>query len=442
MSITSTELPATLDGARIKLSELRGRNDEALDKLRDFIDSRGDTMTKADTEIADRLERRVDDVQSEIKSVQDRWPETREPSNIAVRQAALPAVNPRLHDLLGGVSDDAPKGVLGEFIQQRDGLEFDGAPASDFSLGKAIRGVTTGNWNDADLELRAMSIGTDTAGGHAVPTPLAGEVIDRVSARAVALQAGVRVVPMDAATQKFPRISSGVTGGWKAENDAVTVSDPALDSVTLTARTLAVATKLSYELLEDLSEAGAAAIENAITDSIAKQLDSAIFNGSGTAPEIRGIRNQSGITERTNGTNGASPSWSILNDAVAQVRQAGFNPNAVVLHPRTSAVLGNLTDTTGQWIARPAYLDGVQTLDTTSVPTNITTGSSSNTSIAIAGQFDQAILGVRPSFGIRVVQDASRYADSLSVLLVAYLRADVVLAQPTAFAVAKGIKAS
>jgi HK97 family phage major capsid protein len=440
MSSTTTELPATLDGARIKLRELRGRNDEALDKLRQFIESRGETMTKADTEIADRLERRVDEVQSEIKQIQDRWPETREPSVGVVRDAALPEIAPRFPFPMG--FDDEPKGIVGSFVAKRTGNDFEGEQASAFSLGRAVRGIATGNWNDADLELRAMSIGTDTAGGHAVPALLAGEVIDRITAQSVALQAGVRVVPLESSTVKFPRINDGVVGTWRAENTSVTDDEPAFDAVTLTAKTLAVSVKLSLELLEDLSQAGSDAIEREITNAISSQLDSAVFNGSGSGQEPKGIRNQTGIATRTNGTNGASPSWSQFNDAVSTVRQAGLEPNAIVAHPRTLAALGNLTDTTGQWIARPSYLDGVNILSTTSVPTNITTGSASNTSVAICGQFNHCLLGVRPSFGVRVLRDQSRYIDTLSVGIVAYLRADVQLSQPTAFAVETGIKAS
>ena len=88
----------------------------------------------------------------------------------------------------------------------------------------------------------------------------------------------------------------GVTGAWRNENAAVAESDAVFERVTLTARTLAVLTRLSYELFQDLTPAGAEIIEQELIKSLAVELDRVALRGTGTAPEPRGVLNQTGVT--------------------------------------------------------------------------------------------------------------------------------------------------
>ena len=327
----------------------------------------------------------------------------------------------------------------------------------DFSLGRYVRGMVTGNWAGAEFEKRALAEGTLSAGGYLVPTPLAAFVIDRIRPANRVLQAGARVVPMDSETLSVARLSGDPTPAWKSENAAVAVSDHAFERVMLSLNTLAVIVKISYELFQDMSDAGAGTIENSIVQALAQELDRAALYGAGTPPEPQGVINQSAVTILTNGANGTAMSYDMLVAAAAQVRANNFEPNAAILNPRATKSLAGLKDTLGQYVRPPAYTDAMAVLTTTKIPTTTTTGSSSDTSDLFVAQWDQLFIGIRSTLGISLTQGAvggslsgapgaqllktdMRYIDTMQVGVLCYLRADVQVAHPLAFVVSRGIR--
>jgi hypothetical protein len=77
---------------------------------------------------------------------------------------------------------------------------------------------------------------------------------------------------------------------------------------------------------------------------------------------------------------------------------------------------------------------------TRSVPITLTTGTSTDTSYVFTADWSQLMLGIRTSFTLRFLGERF-LADTLSYSFVAYLRADVQVAQPTAFVVDTGVRA-
>ena len=88
-------------------------------------------------------------------------------------------------------------------------------------------------------------------------------------------------------------------------------------------------------------------------------------------------------------------------------------------------------------------VDGLLKLPTAQVPDNLTQGSSSLASDAYVGQWNQLLIGMRQRLVIEASREASDATDSafrqLQVHIRAYLRADVAVAQPSAFVVITGI---
>lgn len=313
--------------------------------------------------------------------------------------------------------------------------------AREFSLGRLIQGMVRGNWGDAELERRALGEGSDSAGGVLVPELIASFVIDRARNQARVLEAGAVVVPMDSDDVSIPRLATGATGGWRAEHAPVTESDPVFERVRLVAKTAAVLTRLSWELFEDLTPQAADTIANELTQAIALQLDLAALRGSGVNPEPRGLRNTTGVTIQSLGANGATPStYAALIDAAAAVLAANFTPNAAIYAARTAAMFAKLTDSTGQPLQRPPLLAGLTELVSNQIPVNLAQGTSNDTSELYVGQWDQLLIGVRPSLAIRVVKLDQTFAASMQVGLIAYLRADVAVAHPAAFAITTGVR--
>ncbi|MDP9416370.1 MAG: phage major capsid protein, partial [Actinomycetota bacterium] len=253
------------------------------------------------------------------------------------------------------------------------------------------------------------------------------------------LQAGAVTVPMDSATLDLARVAGDPSAAWHSENVAITPSDVTLERITLRARTLSGIVQLSRELLEDASGVDDEVIR-IFGDVFAQKLDTAALYGTGTAPEPRGVRNTTGVTAISMGANGAVPtSYDPLIDAVGTLADNNHEATGIIHAPRTARTLAKLKDSTGQPLGIPPYVVDVPRYATNQVPTNLTEGTSTTASDIFTADWRELLIGVRTSFQVQVLRE--RYADSLTVGLLAYLRVDVLAARPKAFVVTTGVLA-
>jgi HK97 family phage major capsid protein len=79
-------------------------------------------------------------------------------------------------------------------------------------------------------------------------------------------------------------------------------------------------------------------------------------------------------------------------------------------------------------------------LVTKSVPITVTTGTSTDTSYVFTADWSQLMVGIRTDFTLRFLGERF-LADTLSYSFVAYVRADIQLAQPSAFVIDTGVRA-
>ena len=310
----------------------------------------------------------------------------------------------------------------------------------NYSFGKLIRGLATDDWTGAEDEKRAVSESPATAGGHLVPTPVAVNVIDRARAVAQVFRAGALTVPMTSSSLKVPRLTGEPTPAWRLENGAINDQALTFDSVTLTAQSMAIMVKCSWELLEDAPNIDAV-VSNSFAQAIALEIDRAALRGSGTPPEPRGIRNTTGVTLTSHGANGDTTTnlkWTFLLQAQAAVRTNGFEPTGVIYHPRTELGLASLTDTTGQYIQPPSALNNLPRFSTTNLPINLTVGTSVDASEVYTADWTKMVVGIRHQMRIRRLEE--RFADFGQVAFLCDMRADVALLQPSAFVVDLGVR--
>jgi HK97 family phage major capsid protein len=323
-----------------------------------------------------------------------------------------------------------------------DGIDTD--DASGMSLGSIVRAMVTGRRDGmSDSERRALSEGTDSAGGYLTPEILAARLIDRVRNTGRIFQAGATVVPLESDTVSLARLVSGVTPAWKAEGDAVSVSDMTFDRLTFKPKTLPVLVKLSQELFDDLSPQGYSLIENEIAKAIALEVDRAALYGDGTGATPTGIKSQSGVTLTAfGGANGGTPSsFDFLLDGIQTLAGSNFAADGFLLAPRTERTLNGLKDTTGRYLEAPQSVKDVPTFSTNQIPTNLTVGTSTGVcSDVFVGDWSNLLVGFRPSMQLRIKTLQERFADTMQVGLLVWIRADVQLAHAAAFNVISGVK--
>lgn len=331
--------------------------------------------------------------------------------------------------------DQRVASVVGDLAGSAFGSRM-GASPDHVGFGAFVRAMVLGPRNES--EHRALSEGTDSAGGFTVPVLTSAEFIDRLRAKATVIRAGARTVVLETDKQKIARLLTDPTSSWKVENALTTDSDPSFDSVTFDTQTLVSLVRVSRELIEDslnIEQVLASAFEAVLS----RELDRVALFGTGTAPEPRGVINTTGIGTISMGTNGAPiSSYDTLLDALQTLQVANAaDPTAAIMAPRTSTSIAKLKDTTNQPLAKPEALRNLPFLVTSRVPINDTQGTATNASRIVTGDFSDLMVGIRTAFRIEILRE--RYAENFQYGFLAHLRADIQLARPASFCEVRGI---
>ncbi len=312
--------------------------------------------------------------------------------------------------------------------------------AGEYDIADYLRGIA--NLRSTPAVKNALSVGTDAAGGFAVPGVLMPGILGAMVPVSALLTAGAGIVPLEEGAKTFTTaaIDTIPTAAWRAESGALATSDPAFRAVVATPRSLSFMFRVSRELLADAFGL-TTALNQAIAQAFAKELDRVGLRGSGAAPEPRGILNTSGIQSVTNGAAGASlAGYSNLFSAVQAIMQADAPmPNAAVMSPRSLVKLGGLVDTTGQPLNVPGMLQPIKLIATSQIPNNLTVGASTDCSEIYVGDFSKLFFAMRESVSIQLLNEL--YAGTGEIGFACHVRADMVLTYPAAFAVVTGVRA-
>lgn len=144
--------------------------------------------------------------------------------------------------------------------------EFNAYKSGQFILASMFGNYRATRWCEQNgMDIRnSLGEGTNTAGGFLVPDEMAATLIDLRETYGIFRQ-NAQVIPMGRETMTIPRKSSRGTASFTAEAGTVTASDPAFNSVQLTAQKLARVVRVSTELDED----AIMSIGDIVTDDIA-----------------------------------------------------------------------------------------------------------------------------------------------------------------------------
>jgi HK97 family phage major capsid protein len=388
-------------------------------------------------ELSRREQAEIDRVRREAKEISDRLPK------FDPRSVQPGARNGGAGDAIEGDTLTREQRVSDWLREHGDYRSSSGLGAGDreqLSVGKMIRGAITGNWRDAEAEQRALSENVLANGGYALAPELSARVIDRVRANMAVMKLGATTVPMASQQMYLARLAGGANVSWKSEGAAITESSPTFERVTLTAKTLPCLVRISAELFEDASPEAMDTVERELSLALSLELDRACLRGSGVDPEPTGILNAAGVTVTPLGTNGASPTWDNVIDAVATVRAANVEPTGIVWASRSQQTFDKQKDLQNRYLEPPTSLAEITRVSSNQIPINLTTGTNADTSEIYIGRWSDVLVGVRTDlrFQVRVLDE--RYIDNLQYGLLVYLRADTALAHPAAFNVVTGVR--
>lgn len=299
---------------------------------------------------------------------------------------------------------------------------------------------------------KALS-GSTGPGSVLVPEEYRAQVWDALTAQAVALQARITVMETNTDTLHIPVIDADMAASWTAEGQQITASDPNYRTVTAKPKKLAALVPVTNELLRDSNPSVMDIVSRQLTRSLALKLDHGIFEGSGTDPEIRGLKNVSGIQTVSMGADG-----DVLTDldpfatAISALEQANARATVIVMHPRTWGDILKLKESSGSikpvvqeevggvGAAPRRSLYGVPVLLTSQLSTNETQGTSTDCSSAYVFDASQVILVRRQDIEVEVDPYSKFDADMTQIRAIA--RFDLVVPHPQAVVRIAGIRPS
>jgi HK97 family phage major capsid protein len=306
----------------------------------------------------------------------------------------------------------------------------DGAEGSGLTLADMVSSLVTGR--DLGVQFHA-AMGVGGSASVLVPAPISAQLIDLARNQARIIQAGATTIPMTSTTLRVPRLTSGSSGEWKAENAALSaVSDLEFDAATLTAHTVMAIAKISVELAED-GQDPQGIIERDLSAALALAMDAAALRGAKHAgtqqdPQLGpvGVRYTDGVAVTPVGR---LSDYVPFSEAVQRIREANQEPTGVIYSPAVAGLVDRLTDLQGNPLRAPqSWLDMVK------FSTNQAAAAE-----AYVGDWSRLLVGLRTDIALevtRVAGDADGSAfRNLQVWVRAYARMDAVVGRADAFQV-------
>lgn len=316
-------------------------------------------------------------------------------------------------------------------------FELEASRAAAETAGRAAQGIMV----PTDVLRRDLTVGTTTAGGHTVATDLmAQDFITLLRNRMVIMGMGARMMNGLVGNIAIPRHTGAATAYWVAESGAPTESQQAFDQVTMQPRTVGAFTDISRKLLLQSSIDVEAFVRQDLAAVLAQELQRVAINGSGTAPEPRGILNVVGIGSVAGGTNGLAPAWSHITSLETEVAQdnADVGTLAYLTNAKVRGKMKSVLKDSGSGLflwseSATTPVNGYRAEVTNAVPSNLTKGTASGICSAIIfGNFADLIIGTWG--GLDLTVDPYTASTSGTVRVVALQDADVAVRHPESFA--------
>ncbi len=276
--------------------------------------------------------------------------------------AIIAALVPRMGEQLGAkIAEvvDAKLSTLGK-VERKSGMfgESGGEPRALTTADRAklyLRGAITHSDPGDEIVRKALSEGTDSAGGYLVPTEYRAELIKRLPELSE-LFPYVRKVPVSENAGEYPKLSTDVSMTWgRSENAAMTETDAVFTNLTWTIRNCAGICYMSRELVSDSNPGIVDVITGLFTEAIAAERDKVIAIGNSSNSQPEGIYSASGLSS-------VAVSGSITYAKLVQLKyelKRKYQRNARwVLNSTNLQRITALVDTYGQPIIRDALVVG------------------------------------------------------------------------------------
>jgi HK97 family phage major capsid protein len=330
--------------AAIKRAHEQYRN--AVEEARTILDTaeaENRELTAEEVEAFDRANADIDARKADVQRLQEYEDRTADNDEIERRFAAALNTEPETR------TAEDPMTAAVEAFRKGESRSLDLEPVKGESF----------------AEVRDLTKGTTTAGGHTVPTSFYGQLVAHMIANSAILRAGATVLTTEAGENiQVPKTTTHPTAALIAEAGTLTESDAVFGQATLGAYKYGMSTQLSSELVNDTGVD--------LLGYLARICGEAVGNGFGThAITGDGSSKPYGIvTNSTLGVTGsASVSGIFTADNLIDLYYSVIEPYRMssacgwLMRDASMAVVRKLKDTAGNYIWQPAFaLGGPETI--------------------------------------------------------------------------------
>jgi len=174
-------------------------------------------------------------------------------------------------------------------------FEREVSAAVESKMGTSARGYLIPN----EVLQRDLTVGTASAAGDLVFTDARpGSFIELLRNRLALNTLGVQMLTGLTGPVAIPRQTGGATAYWVAEKGSPTESNPTVDQVNLTPKTLGAYTEFSRRLLLQSSIDVEQMVRNELATVIALEIDRAALYGTGSSSQPQGLKLVTGINTK------------------------------------------------------------------------------------------------------------------------------------------------
>lgn len=344
--------------------------------------------------------------------------------------------------------------------------------AQRYSLCRAVNAQLTGKWDGAGFERecstaaekvfgrsaegfmlpfeafetlvparRDFTAGTAGEAGNLIDTDLRGDLFTDALRNALVLgRLGSLVLTGLSSNLDLPRKSVAGTVGMVTEIATASETQPTTVKVTLSPKRMSAFVQVSKQAIIQGSMGIEQMIRQDLLDGTAVLFENQAINGSGSSPNIRGIRNVAGIGSVVGGTNGANLAWTHIVGLESACANSNAEPDQVAGYLINTKARGTAKQTQKAtnlpfiWDNGAAPLNGYRAGVTNNVPSNLTKGASSGVCSSVLFSSDWRMLVLAIFGGLDITVDPYTQKNSGMVEIAVNAYGDVGCRQPAAFA--------
>lgn len=341
-------------------------------------------------------------------------------------------------------TDHGPIYNLPNNVKMSDVLRPEKTPEISFErwLGATVSGERSGDKEAVQYAREKKQLLTTTS-GILIPIEYQSQWIDLLRAKSVLNAAGMRTTTMTAKTQTHAAVTADPNATWHSENGSISADNPTFAARTLTAQTLVTRCQASLEVSQDSPDFGQQ-LAQVMSRAMAAEIDRVGLEGSGSAPEPRGIKNTSGRSSQTSVA--ALTDYEEITSGIGELLSANCDLEQVskfaIMNPRTWTAYQNLvtgisSDKTP--LARPRSIEETRFLVTSNIAGNWST-SPLVASTVYLGDFRDLLFGVRQESAVEVLK-LDTFGSNLLLEFIGYARVDFVVLRPASFHTIEGVQA-